>query len=151
MKSRFNTQKNTKKSKTLTKTHKKKLLKSKRLYKSHKKTHKKKILKSKKSTKYPNNILYIEDKPDCKKLYCGRSRQLPKGYTHRGDPFECLRKGFGAGKSQGEGKIIVRPGDLIDLDLKGLRFIAKSKKIKKIRDKSKKELITRIINKSHIC
>ena len=143
MKSRFNTQKNTKKSKTLKKT-------KKRHYKSHKKSHKKKILRSRKSI-YPNNILYIEDKPDCKKLYCGRSRRLPKGYTHRGNPFECLRKGFGAGKSQGEGKIIVRPGNLTDLDLKGLRFIAKSKKIKKIRDKSKKELITRIINKSHIC
>lgn len=104
-----------------------------------------------KSRVYPNNIFYLEDKKDCKKIYCGRKHKLPKGYTDFGDSYDCLKKGFGAGKSQGEGTIVVRPGDLVNLDLKGLRYIAKSKKIKKSRSLSKKKLITKIINKSHIC
>ena len=115
-----------------------------------KKTKKRKSRK-RKSRVYPNNILYLEDKKDCKKIYCGRERKLPKGYTDFGESYECLKKGFGAGKSMGEGIIVIRPNDLISLDLKGLRYIAKSKKIKKSRSLSKKSLIKKIIDKSHIC
>lgn len=107
--------------------------------------------RKRKSRVYPNNIFYLEDKKDCKKIYCGRELKLPKGYTDFGDSYDCLKKGYGAGKSKGEGTIVIRPSDLISLDLKGLRYIAKSKKIKKSRSLSKKNLIKKIIDKSHIC
>ena len=120
--------------------------------KSRNKRKTKKIKSIKRKSKiYPNNIVYFEDKPDCKKTYCGRERKLPRGYTDFGDSYDCLKKGFGAGKSKGEGKLIIKPADLPNLDLKGLRYIAKSKKIKKSRSLSKKKLIMKIINKSHIC
>ena len=30
--------------------------------------------------------------------YCGTKPRLPPGYTRRGTAYECLRKGFGAGR-----------------------------------------------------
>ena len=118
-----------------------------------KKNKKSKKPKSKKtvSKNYPYNIVYIQDRKDCQKIYCGKSRKLPSGYTKMGERFDCLKKGFGAGKSTGEGKLIVKVGDLSNLDLRGLKFIARSLKIKKVVLLTKKQLISKIINKSHVC
>ena len=32
------------------------------------------------------------------KIYCGTKNEIPLGYTRRGTEFECLKKGFGAGR-----------------------------------------------------
>lgn len=45
----------------------------------------------------PKKITLVEStKP---RLYCGKSDILPDEYDDFGEPFDCLRKGFGAGKA----------------------------------------------------
>ena len=45
----------------------------------------------------PKKIILVESsKP---RLYCGKSDILPDEYDDFGEPFDCLRKGFGAGKA----------------------------------------------------
>ncbi len=34
--------------------------------------------------------------PRKEKLYCGDDEDVPRGYTRKGSPRECLRKGYGA-------------------------------------------------------
>lgn len=39
----------------------------------------------------------IRFQPQKERIYCGKSGILPPGYDRFGTPFECLRKGYGAG------------------------------------------------------
>jgi hypothetical protein len=50
--------------------------------------------------------IYIPDPQDCLQsrrrrspgVYCGKKSRLPPGYSRRGNQYECLKKGFGAGR-----------------------------------------------------
>lgn len=44
----------------------------------------------------PKKLEINLDKPS---LYCGNANKLPDDYNDFGTPYECLKKGFGAGKS----------------------------------------------------
>ena len=51
-----------------------------------------------------SSIHWLEDRctrrpvnPAQPRIYCGTANQLPPGYTRFGTPYECLRKGMGAG------------------------------------------------------
>jgi len=36
------------------------------------------------------------------RLYCGKSDELPEQYDDFGEPYDCLQKGFGAGRASGQ-------------------------------------------------
>tara|TARA_B100001059_G_C17537685_1_gene428792 strand:+ start:110 stop:406 length:297 start_codon:yes stop_codon:yes gene_type:complete len=44
----------------------------------------------------PKTILDKSVKP---RLYCGNKHELPSDYDDFGSPYDCLKKGFGAGKA----------------------------------------------------
>lgn len=37
---------------------------------------------------------------DKRKIYCGKNKKLPPGYSYLGNPSICLRKGVGVGKKK---------------------------------------------------
>jgi hypothetical protein len=67
-----------------------------------------------KSKSNPEIELVESSKP---RLYCGKSDTLPDGYDDFGEPFECLRKGFGAGKASviNNNKKILTSNDILDI------------------------------------
>ena len=40
------------------------------------------------------------NREECKihTVYCGKAPRPPRGYSHKGSSYECLRQGYGAGK-----------------------------------------------------
>lgn len=59
-------------------------------------------------------ILEKSPKP---RLYCGNKDSLPSGYDDFGSPYDCLRKGFGAGKASCENgsKKVLTTNELISM------------------------------------
>ena len=54
------------------------------------------IVKGKSLPKYENNYQKIDER----KIYCGKSNQLPYGYDYMGNLPICLSKGIGIGKAR---------------------------------------------------
>ena len=49
-----------------------------------------------KDPEYDNNYEPI----DTRKIYCGKKKRLPKGYSSMGSNSQCLQKGIGIGKKK---------------------------------------------------
>ena len=49
---------------------------------------------------------------DRSRIYCGKERRIPRGYTRMGSPATCLRKGVGVGKKINADKRKKKPNKL---------------------------------------
>ena len=76
------------------------------------------------------------------KLYCGNSDTLPEQYDDFGEPFECLQKGFGAGKASCSDEPKVLTSSEIESMAKALSISLKTGNSKK----TTKTLIKNIIH-----
>jgi len=83
--------------------------------------------KSKCEIKYPGKIIYIP-LGSSKKIYCGKSKIVPKKYKSQGTRWECLKKGWGAGSLSSCNVKVLRQSDLPTATIKELKLVARKKK-----------------------